>query len=234
MIKAARASKRLGEFIRFVSFAVASMSAGTTQHFLKQSWLCGRIVKWASAGVFAALGAAAFALGCQTAAFHAYNTLEDANLQRWTWVCVVAVGVGALLCMITGFAGYVPRAGLPPPLLSCWPLRRSKGNNALRACCESFLMETVRYFSFLNFVDGEILDSFPDSDIPAQVFRIFLVVHLILYYPVHFAIMRHSLAKLFGQDVLQMELKFYIPITVRSFERRTKPHGRPARAVSVS
>eukprot|EP00750_Incisomonas_marina_P026233 INCI5885.4.p1 GENE.INCI5885.4~~INCI5885.4.p1 ORF type:complete len:495 (-),score=96.30 INCI5885.4:2098-3582(-) len=133
------------------------------------------IVKWASAGVFAALGAAAFALGCQTAAFHAYNTLEDANLQRWTWVCVVAVGVGALLCMITGFAGY---------------------------------------FSFLNFVDGEILDSFPDSDIPAQVFRIFLVVHLILYYPVHFAIMRHSLAKLFGQDVLQMELKFYIPITV--------------------
>ncbi len=31
--------------------------------------------------MFAALGAAAFALGCQTAAFHAYNTLEDANLQ---------------------------------------------------------------------------------------------------------------------------------------------------------
>ena len=46
------------------------------------------------------------------------------------------------------------------------------------------------------------------------MFRIFLVVHLVLYYPVHFAVMRHSLAKLFGQDVLQMPLKFYIPLTV--------------------
>jgi hypothetical protein len=49
-----------------------------------------------------------------------------------------------------------------------------------------------------------------------QVFRVFLVVHLVLYYPVHFAVMRHSLGKLFGQDVLQMPLKLYIPLTVRS------------------
>jgi len=56
-----------------------------------------------------------------------------------------------------------------------------------------------------------------------QVFRIFLVIHLVLYYPVHFAVMRHSLAKLFGQDVLQMELKYYIPITVRDC---APPHAR--------
>ena len=36
------------------------------------------------------------------------------------------------------------------------------------------------------------------------------------YYPVHYAVMRHSLAKLFGQEVLDMPLKYYIPITVRS------------------
>jgi len=95
-------------------------------------FLSPRWIKWASAGVFAALGAAAFALGCQTAAFHAYNTLEGGDLKSWTWVCVAAVGSGAVLCLITGFAGY---------------------------------------FSFFNFVEGEILDSFPDSDVAAQVGR---------------------------------------------------------------
>ena len=48
------------------------------------------------------------------------------------------------------------------------------------------------------------------------MFRVFLVVHLVLYYPVHFAVMRHSLGKLFGQDVLQMPLNLYIPLTVRA------------------
>ncbi len=60
---------------------------------------------------------------------HSYNTLEDANLTRWTWVCVAAVASGAMLCLVTGFAGYL---------------------------------------SFFNVVEGEILDSFPDYDVPAQ------------------------------------------------------------------
>lgn len=74
-------------------------------HVFQNNILSFSIAKWASTGVFAALGAAAFALGCQTAAFHAYNTLEDANLDKWIWVCMAAVGSGALLCLITGFAG---------------------------------------------------------------------------------------------------------------------------------
>ena len=36
-----------------------------------------------SAGALAALGAAAFALGCQTAAFHAYRTMKDPNPKKW-------------------------------------------------------------------------------------------------------------------------------------------------------
>ena len=39
---------------------------------------------YASAGVFAALGAATFALGCQTAALHAYRTMKDPTPDKWS------------------------------------------------------------------------------------------------------------------------------------------------------
>ena len=39
---------------------------------------------YASAGVLAALGAATFALGCQTAALHAYRTMKDPTPDKWS------------------------------------------------------------------------------------------------------------------------------------------------------
>jgi hypothetical protein len=65
------------------------------------------------------------------------------------------------------------------------------------SCCLS-----AGYLSFRSGTDGIILDNFTGHY--ADVFRIMLVIHMVLYIPVDFMTMRHSLVKLCGNATGQV------------------------------
>mmetsp|Transcript_28078 Transcript_28078/g.36793 ORF Transcript_28078/g.36793 Transcript_28078/m.36793 type:complete len:514 (-) Transcript_28078:164-1705(-) len=67
------------------------------------------------------------------------------------------------------------------------------------------------YINFRNGTDGDILDNFQGPYF--YFFKILLVVHLILYIPLDFVVMRHSLCKIFGKDAIEMPTVQYSIVT---------------------
>ena len=126
-------------------------------------------------GFFRKIGSVSFALGCASAAFHAYCSMKPCNPRVWRRVTGWAVVVGSTLCCATGVAGYV---------------------------------------AFRDGTKGEILDNFDRSDDAANFFRVLLILHLILYVPVDFVVMRYSLYKIFGYDMKTSPRRVYVPVSM--------------------
>jgi solute carrier family 38 (sodium-coupled neutral amino acid transporter), member 11 len=75
------------------------------------------------------------------------------------------------------------------------------------------MMGLVGYLSFGNDTEGEILDNFAQHGY--DVFKVMVVVHLILYIPVNFVIMRYSIVKVFFKtrsELLPMPMHTFITI----------------------
>ena len=67
--------------------------------------------------------------------------------------------------------------------------------------------------AFRALTKGEILDNFGRDDVAANVFRVMLVIHLVLYVPVDFVIVRYSLYKIFGADMKSSPRRVYVPVS---------------------
>ena len=74
-------------------------------------------------------------------------------------------------------------------------------------------MGLAGYLSFRGDTDGEILENFSGPYIVP--FNILLIVHITLYIPVDFVIMRYSVVKLMQihEDQHELKLKWHVLIT---------------------
>jgi sodium-coupled neutral amino acid transporter 11 len=76
-----------------------------------------------------------------------------------------------------------------------FPVWRSVTRNAvISGACMCMLMGLVGYLSFGSDTQGEILDNFPQTGF--DIFKVMVIMHLILYIPSNFVIMRYSVVKL--------------------------------------
>eukprot|EP00640_Fibrocapsa_japonica_P001855 CAMPEP_0113944880 /NCGR_PEP_ID=MMETSP1339-20121228/37509_1 /TAXON_ID=94617 /ORGANISM="Fibrocapsa japonica" /LENGTH=442 /DNA_ID=CAMNT_0000950223 /DNA_START=17 /DNA_END=1342 /DNA_ORIENTATION=- /assembly_acc=CAM_ASM_000762 len=75
-----------------------------------------------------------------------------------------------------------------------------------------FITGLIGYISFRSETQGDILDNFDGIDF--YFFKILLVVHLILYIPLDFVVMRHSILKLYHHDATTVPTVPYALITV--------------------
>lgn len=110
-------------------------------------------------GAIRTIGDIVFALGYITAAFPAYNAMENRSISNFNWDTSATMLVGAVLCFCTGLAGYL---------------------------------------SFGSDTDSNVLENFGGT--VGAVFKVALVIHLVLYIPGDFVIMRTALYKLRGID----------------------------------
>lgn len=78
--------------------------------------------------------------------------------------------------------------------LSSW--REVTRNAVVCGAAMCMIMGLVGYLSFGADTDGDILDNFPQAGF--DVFKVMVVMHLILYIPSNFVIMRYSIVKLFS------------------------------------
>ena len=78
--------------------------------------------------------------------------------------------------------------------------------------CTCFLMGIIGYISFRNDTQADILDNFRHNW--AGIFKMAIILHLLLYIPSDFVIMRHSLLNLFGRDSVAIENRFHIITTM--------------------
>jgi sodium-coupled neutral amino acid transporter 11 len=71
------------------------------------------------------------------------------------------------------------------------------------------------YLSFGDSTDANILNNFPSASSPiASAMKVMVTIHLMLYIPIDFIIMRHSLALVFGTDVLELPTWKYLVLNV--------------------
>lgn len=76
-----------------------------------------------------------------------------------------------------------------------FPVWRSVTRNAvISGACMCMVMGLVGYVSFGSDTQGEILDNFPQTGF--DIFKVMVIMHLILYIPSNFVIMRYSVVKL--------------------------------------
>ena len=74
-------------------------------------------------------------------------------------------------------------------------------------------MGIIGYMSFRDETEGNILDNYAGSDF--DFFKIMIVIHLILYMPINFVIMRYSFVKVFyGNDTKSEELPWLAHLSV--------------------
>lgn len=116
-----------------------------------------------------------FALGYSTAAFHAYNGMENRSVANFQRLAKTATWIGVLMCFFTGLAAYL---------------------------------------SFGNDTDTNILLNFTGA--VGDIFKLALIVHLVLYIPGDFVILRASLWRLFDVDVATQSNTLFISTTLGS------------------
>lgn len=116
-----------------------------------------------------------FALGYSTAAFHAYNGMENRSVANFQRLAKTATWIGVLMCFFTGLAAYL---------------------------------------SFGNSTDTNILLNFTGA--VGDIFKLALIVHLVLYIPGDFVILRASLWRLFDVDVATQSNFLFITTTLGS------------------
>ncbi len=75
-----------------------------------------------------------------------------------------------------------------------------------------FLTGFIGYFSFRSSTEADILENF--NGVLGAIFKIAVIVHLLLYIPGDFVVMRYSLFRLFGTSVQNTSDKMYIITTV--------------------
>ena len=91
------------------------------------------------------------------------------------WVSGAGVAVGALLCLVTGLAGRGQQCmtTYDRVWLTVWPwwaqccYTHTFGSRSVKRCVTKQTFTHAGYLSFRGLVQGEILDSFPSSDVPA-------------------------------------------------------------------
>jgi len=132
------------------------------------------------------IGSVIFALGCGHATFHAYNGMQatEQTSARWQGTAAWAVILGACLCSVMGVMGYL-----------------SFGDATAAEILDNFSAK------------GEIGLAGSQTDWVSVIFKLVLVVHLLLYIPVDFLIMRHSFWLLCTRtNVLDLSLLAYIAL----------------------
>mmetsp|Transcript_8040 Transcript_8040/g.11215 ORF Transcript_8040/g.11215 Transcript_8040/m.11215 type:complete len:463 (+) Transcript_8040:78-1466(+) len=72
-------------------------------------------------------------------------------------------------------------------------------------------MGLAGYLSFRDYTEGDILDNFSGSG--WDFMKILLIIHLLLYIPIDFVVMRHSVCKIFGWNVDTMHIAPYLVLT---------------------
>lgn len=110
-------------------------------------------------GSIKTVGDIVFALGYITAAFPAYNAMENRSVVNFSRDTSATMLIGAVMCFVTGLAGYL---------------------------------------SFGSDTDSNVLQNFTGA--LGDVFLVAMVIHLALYIPGDFVIMRTALYKLRGVD----------------------------------
>lgn len=140
------------------------------QHYAPNTVKSGSFV-----GTVATVGDIVFALGYTTFTFHAYNAMENKNLQNFQEVSKVSTLIGVLMCFFTGLFGYLSfRSDTQPNIL-------------------------------INFT-GPV----------SAVFKVGLIIHLVLYIPGDFVVLRASLWRLFSVDVNSQSNFLFVTTTLSS------------------
>jgi amino acid permease len=142
------------------------------------------VILYKPGGMLNKLGSIIFALSCSFAAFHTYISLQDASAAKWRLICAWTMLFGFIMLFVIGIGKHM-QILLLLCTLTQHPCYLSAG-----------------YLSFRSSTDGIILDNFTGHY--ADVFRIMLVIHMVLYIPVDFMTMRHSLVKLCGNATGQV------------------------------
>lgn len=100
--------------------------------------------------------------------------------------------VFSLDCASSNFQAFISTEEAAQTLTS-W--REVTRNAVVCGAAMCMIMGLVGYLSFGADTDGDILDNFPQAGF--DVFKVMVVMHLILYIPSNFVIMRYSIVKLF-------------------------------------
>lgn len=101
--------------------------------------------------------------------------------------------VFSLDCASSNFQAFISTEETAQSLPS-W--REVTRNAVVCGAAMCMIMGLVGYLSFGADTDGDILDNFPQAGF--DVFKVMVVIHLILYIPSNFVIMRYSIVKLFS------------------------------------
>ena len=78
--------------------------------------------------------------------------------------------------------------------------------------CMCFVTGIVGYWSFRSSTSDNIIENF--TGVAGNVFKVVIILHLILYIPADFVIMRHSAFKLVGADAEHSPDHAYIAVTL--------------------
>jgi sodium-coupled neutral amino acid transporter 11 len=76
------------------------------------------------------------------------------------------------------------------------------------------LLGIAGYLCFGDATEAEILDNFPSTSGLANGMKVMVTVHLLLYIPIDFVIMRHSMTLLFDTEVLELSTVKYVGLNV--------------------
>jgi sodium-coupled neutral amino acid transporter 11 len=99
--------------------------------------------------------------------------------------------VFSLDCASSNFQAFISTEGESQNMSSWRIVTRNAVFSGAGMC---MIIALVGYLSFHDDTEGEILDNFPQSGY--DIFKVMVVIHLILYIPTNFVIMRYSVVKL--------------------------------------
>ena len=128
--------------------------------------------------------------------------MEDKTIERFNQVTLATTVTGCIMCFITGNKYCIIVLYLDTQVILIY----------YHIIIFIIIIGLVGYLCFVHNTETNILQNFTGT--VGSVFKIFLIIHLILFIPGDFVIMRSAFLRIFRFNALEISNMFFISITL--------------------